>query len=370
MLTQESSSEVAASTPRSSGTSHAHLEDFLDLLRQLVREPSVVGTEDSFFRVLRRELEETDAVVTRYQGILVAHGKDPESLILSAHVDRHGLICTGPNEFQYAAFITANRGELDGDSVSEQMMHSIQDRFIQQRVQAHMPYTGTYQGQGVIQNTFICPYRNNVIFELTGLEFLQPGSPVSYLDRLAIQDGRISAQLDNVLTVAMLVYLFRNGFPGTVLFTAQEEAGRSWRYALAWFLRQQWTTQRLLVMDTSPFPDTAAAEAQEVVLRRKDANGAFSEEMTAELQAKCESLGIAYTFKDEYVEKLNEARQTDGLKALSLGRTELGRIVAATDGQINGSTVQVPTTGYHTPQETANLASVEAVMKLVWSCVR
>jgi len=30
------------------------------------------------------------------------------------------LLCTGPNEFQYAAFIAGNRGELTGDSVSEQ----------------------------------------------------------------------------------------------------------------------------------------------------------------------------------------------------------------------------------------------------------
>jgi hypothetical protein len=32
-------------------------------------------------------------------------------------------------------------------------------------------------------------------------------------------------------------------------------------------------------------------------------------------------------------------------KPLSLGRTELGRLVVATDSQINGTTLQVPTTG-------------------------
>lgn len=105
------------------------LTDFLEILQQLVREPSVVGTEDSFFRVLRRELEEVDVTVERHMGVLVARGRDPESIVLSAHIDRHGLLCTGPNEFQYAAFIAANRGELTGDSVSEQMMASIADRF-------------------------------------------------------------------------------------------------------------------------------------------------------------------------------------------------------------------------------------------------
>ena len=32
--------------------------DFIDLLKTLIRQPSVVGAEHSFFRVLQRELEE------------------------------------------------------------------------------------------------------------------------------------------------------------------------------------------------------------------------------------------------------------------------------------------------------------------------
>ena len=103
--------------------------DFVATLQMLIREPSVVGTEDSFFRVVRRELEEAGAQVSYFQGALVAQGSDPHHLILSAHLDRHGLLCTGPNEFQYAAFIAGNQSELTGDSVSEQMMYTIQDRF-------------------------------------------------------------------------------------------------------------------------------------------------------------------------------------------------------------------------------------------------
>ena len=39
--------------------------------------------------------------------------------MFSAHIDRHGLICTGPNEFQYAAFVAGSRSDLLGNSVSE-----------------------------------------------------------------------------------------------------------------------------------------------------------------------------------------------------------------------------------------------------------
>jgi hypothetical protein len=213
------------------------MEEYLDILRHLVREPAVVGAEDSFLRLVRRELEEVEVDLQSYKGVLVARGSDPDCLFLSGHVDRHGLVCTGPNEFQYAAFTASNQSELTGDSVSEQMIETIQDRFHGQRVQAHIPYIGTYLGQGTITNSFVCPHRRNLIFEVEGLEYLQPGTPVSFLDRLTISDGYISAQLDNVVSVAMMIYLFRRGFRGTALFTAEHEAGRSWRYALAGFQR-------------------------------------------------------------------------------------------------------------------------------------
>ena len=161
------------------------LETFLDILKPLIREPSVVGNEDAFFRVLRRELEEIGVRVNYYHGVLVAQGDRPHDLFLSAHIDRHGLLCTGPNEFQYAAFIAGNKGENMGDSASERMLHTIEDRFKGQRVQAHLPYTGTYIGQGEITHSYICPERNNLIFEVDGLDYLQPGTPVSFFRSLA-----------------------------------------------------------------------------------------------------------------------------------------------------------------------------------------
>ncbi len=337
------------------------LSGFLITLRHLVREPSVVGAEDAFFRVVRRELEELDISVERHSGILVARGNAPDSVVLSAHIDRNGLVCTGPNEFQYAAFIAGNRSELTGDSVSEQMIATIANRFTGQRVQAHLPYSGTYIGQGTIASSYFCQKRLNLIFELEGLNHVEPGTPVSFLDRLSLTENHISAQLDNVVSVALILHLFRIGFQGTALFTAQEEAGRSWRYALAWLQRESITTSRLLVLDTSPYPTPEAAAEQHLVLRKKDASAVFDPDFTAEIQDRCQMLGISHTFKDEWIEQQNLQRE----RPLSLGRTELGRLAAATDGQINGTTVQIPTTGYHTAQETASLSSIQAAIGLL-----
>lgn len=341
------------------------IEEFLDILKHLIREPSVVGHEHSFFRVLRRELEEMGVKVEYYNGVLVAQGSKPDHLYLSAHIDRHGLLCTGPNEFEYAAFIANNQGEVMGESVSAHMLSQIEDRFQGQRVQAHMPYTGTYLGQGRIRRSYVCPRRKNLIFEVDGLEFLQPGTPVSFLDRLKISDGLVSCQLDNVVSAALLIYLFQKGFQGTGLFTAQEESGRSWRYALSWFQRQKITTQRLVVLDTSPYATREDANQQQIALRRKDANGAFSAPMTEELVAVCHSLGLTYGFKDDYIEQQNKTRA----RPYPLGRTELGRIAVATDGEINGTTLQIPTTDYHTAYEAASLHAIYGAIKLLMTFV-
>lgn len=338
---------------------------FLDLLKILIRQPSVVGAEHAFFRVLQRELEERGAQVTWYEGLLVAQGTEPNSAMVSAHIDRHGLICTGPNEFQYAAFVAGQRSDLLGNSVSEELMLKIVDRFSSTKVLAYEPWSGAYRGSGVIKRSYICEYRNNLIFEVNGLEHLVAGTPVAFSDQLRIKKDVLSAQLDNVLTVALLVHLFSLGYGGTAFFTAQEESGSSWRYLLEWFRRFGGSTQKLLVIDTSPYPDQAAVEKQQLVLRRCDANAEFNIDKTKYLEKICRSLGITYSYKDAYVASQNKLAAKLGEPLHSLGSTELGRIIMASKGMVQGTTLQIPTIGYHTMQESASQESCQAFLEVL-----
>lgn len=338
---------------------------FTALLTALIRSPSVVGSEHSFFRVLQRELEERGAHVTWYEGVLVAQGEQPDALMLSAHIDRHGLICTGPNEFQYAAFVAGARSDLLGNSVDEQLMRKIVDRFPNQPVYAYEPWSGAYRGRGQIDRAYICEFRNNLIFELEGLEHLVAGTPVAFVDRLAIEPDALVGQLDNVLTAAVLVYLFELGFAGTAFFTAQEEAGKSWRYLLEWFRRFGGSTNQLIVVDTSPFPTFEAAQQQHLVLRHKDANASFNEQLTLQLAELCEQMGIQKMFKDEYVEAQNQLARSRGEGQSSLGSTEMGRIISASGGLVDGTTLQIPTSGYHTMMESAPTSSVLAFIRVL-----
>ncbi|MGB7086068.1 MAG: hypothetical protein WBD47_10980, partial [Phormidesmis sp.] len=95
----------------------------------------------------------------------------------------------------------------------------------------------------------------------------------------------------------------------------------------------------------------------------RDANGPFSEAMTQELVQRCQDLNLTYGFKDDYITAKNQTRS----KPYPLGRTELGRIVVATDGAISGTTLQIPTTEYHTATETASLSAITAMIQLLTS---
>lgn len=343
----------------------------VDLLKSLMRAPSVVGAEQSFFRVLQRELEERGAHVRWYEGLLVASGARPEATMFSAHIDRHGLICTGPNEFQYAAFVAGSRSDLLGNSVSEEMMLTIGDRFDDAvAVYAYEPWSGVYLGAGEVSRASICERRHNLIFELEGLKHLVAGTPVAFRDRLRITEDSFVGQLDNVLTAAILVHLFEIGFEGTAFFTAQEEAGRSWRYLLEWFRRFGGSTNQLIVLDTSSYPTTADAARQQVVLRRRDANATFNEALTRQLERLCEDQLIAYSYKDRLIAEENERLAAEGRKPRSLGSTEMGRIIAASNGLVDGTTLQIPTTGYHTMHETASIASCDAFIRLLRAVAR
>ncbi len=341
------------------------LESFFDILKQLIRKPSVVAAEHPFFLSLKRELEELGIKTTLYEGLLVAEGENPDSGMLSAHIDRHGLICTGPGEFQYAAFVAQNRGDLTGDSVAEKTYQTIIERFIDQPVYAYEPWSGSYLGVGHIDKAFFCERRANILFKVGGLEHLMAGTPVAYVDTLKYDSEHFWGQLDNVISAAIILYLYRKGYQGRAFFTAQEEAGRSWRFLLEWFRRENLSTDTLLVLDTSPFPDRESADRQHIILRAKDSNAAFSSPLTQKIESICEQLAIQYSYKDRYIEELNLSLAQKGEPLYSLGSTEMGRIAKASDGAIQGTTLQLPTTGYHTTSETVSAESVHKILQLL-----
>jgi putative aminopeptidase FrvX len=337
------------------------MENFYDILKQLIRVPSVVGAEHPFFMFVKRELEEIGVKVEYYDGVLVAKGNNPTKGYISAHADRHGLICTGHNEFQYAAFIAKNQADLLGNSNSEELLKNFEMRFVNQKVQAYQPWSGVYLGLGVIEDAYLCPRRNNIIFRIEDFDHLLPGTPIAFMDKLVMKDEMISAQLDNVISVAMMIYLYHLGYQGTAFFTASEEAGRSWRFLLEYFRRFDISTNQLLVLDTSPYKTVGELSLLDVVVRNRDENASFKSPLKNIIKNIAIKNNIKYHFKDAYLKNIMKQAGSKG----SIGVTELGRIIHATKGEIQGTTLQIPTIGYHTMAETASKKSIDSMFVIL-----
>jgi len=69
--------------------------------------------------------------------------------------------------------------------------------------------------------------------------------------------------------------------------------------------------------------------------------------------------------KDVYVDEQNAKLAAQNLPPQSLGSTEMGRIIVASKGLVTGTTLQIPTSGYHTLQETAPLSAVVSFMTVL-----
>ncbi len=128
--------------------------------------------------------------------------------------------------------------------------------------------------KGII-SAYIFNSPNNLIFNVSGLEHLVAGTPVAFTDSLEMRDNLLFGHLDNVLGAANLVHLFSLGFQGTAFFTAEEEAGSSWRYLLEWFRRFGGKTDNLIVVDTS---HRESADQPACWYSAKDANTAFDQQ--------------------------------------------------------------------------------------------
>ena len=83
------------------------------------------------------------------------------------------------------------------------------------------------------------------------------------------------------------------------------------------------------------------------------------------MESLCRKHNISYLYKDHYIEADNERLKQLGVMPHTLGSTEMGRIIAASNRLVDGTTLQIPTTGYHTMEESASLESIDAFIKLL-----
>lgn len=320
--------------------------------------PSVVGHEKHFIKFLKNDFEKLGLEVKEHDGVLEVSGHEPCSTIISAHVDRHGLISMGHGHYGYAAdYIKENKYDAE-ETPTQKMLEAIGERFNGETMMAYDPKTGEKLGEGIISSAEPDMIEGNCIFNVEGIKDLPENIPMAYA-RTAVSDGTyLKGQIDNVVSLGIIYALFQNGFQGTALLTCEEEIGKSWIHITDWLTLHHIETQELIIIDTSPYRESAPVEAGCVVLRNRDKSAAFNPILTAKIKQRCVDQLIPFQFKDEYLTAL-------GAEESGLGSTELGRIIQNSKGRWAGTTIQIPTTEYHTSYETTSRDCIERYYSLL-----
>jgi putative aminopeptidase FrvX len=320
--------------------------------------PSVVGHEEHFFRYLKNDFEKLGLTVTQHDGILEISGAKPKSQIISAHIDRHGLISMGNGQYAYAAEYVREEKYGEENRPTRKTLEAISDRFEGEIMLAYDPKTGDRLGEGTIEDCEACMANGDSVFYVRGMKDMPANIPVGY-SRLARSDGDfLKGQIDNVVSIGVIYVLFQNGFQGTAILSAEEEIGKSWIHIQNWLEKENIESKNLIIIDTSPYRESEPVDNHIVVLRNRDKSAEFNKELVERIKKRCEGLNLPFQIKDEFF-------LSQGLEIKDLGSTELGRLVDNTKGKWSGATIQIPTTEYHTSYETTSKGCIESFYALL-----
>jgi len=334
------------------------LETIVQKTIEYLAVPSVVGYEKLFIDYLYQDFIRLGLSVQKHDGILEVNGKQPHAHIVTAHLDRHGLISLGDGTYAYAAEYINNTRYNEDHVSSQAMLRAIGKRFEGELMYAYNPATGDHLGEGLIERAPSFGQGGDAYFSIQNMSDIPKGTPIAYARKAEIDKDYFKGQIDNTLSLGVIYTLFQNGFQGTALLSCEEEIGKSWQYITRWLAQNSIRTHKLFVLDTSPYREKDPVDCGWVTLRSRDKSGIFNSDLLTTLKDKCDTLNIPYQIKDEFFLSL-------GLSVDDLGSTELGRIIQNTNGKWSGITVQIPTTEYHTSYETTSKQSIAHYYRLL-----
>ena len=337
------------------------LQKIISKTSEYLKIPAVVRFEQPFMNHLADDFNKSGYDIEKKDKLLVVRKKGLRSpKILTAHIDRHGIVVNEKGKNEYAAF-NAKKHYGEENESSEKVFKKSGERFINESVYAY-DSDGRKIEEGKVKNYSYDFKAKNVFFDIDGFDKLPSGTPIAYISSLARKSGDISSQIDNAISIAVAYQLANDGFDGTLLFSTEEEIGRSWQHIANYLQSQNTSSKEIITLDTTPYDDPRAISEGLIVFRNKDENAEFSPDLIKRLKNNCDNQGIRYEMKDEIIESQN-AQLPKGKKPKKLGKTELGRIIQHTKGEFNGVTVQLPTTNYHTNHETTSELALDNYYK-------
>ena len=343
------------------------IQSILATTRKLLEVPATTGFEKPLISYLCDLFAFPEYTIdTSHKGV-VAITKPGNKYIVSAHIDRHGVIINEDEEYEsaYSFFLRHNPFFMLPSQLLKRLHKhcDMQATNVGSAVFAYEPVSGKIQGKGTILDITLSETRKT-IYKIVGLPPLPIHTPIAYYTPLSVNDdGFISAQIDNVISIAVAYELMKNGVNFDLLLTSEEELGNSWQYIIQYLAKQHFASKELIILDTSPYKDVRACSEGLVILRNKDEHGNFNSSLVTKLKQSCDEKHIKYELKDELIAQLNKALPDE--QHYKRGNTELGRLVENTHGKVNGATVQLPTQHYHSTDETTHVRALSCFYRLL-----
>lgn len=364
----------------------------INIIDEFLEIPATIGYEIPFLDYLNKKISKLGYKTTLNPDYLhIKSKKSKAKYIFSVHIDRHGLIKNKENELEYAAFYWKKKKQLqfkreEVEQLEEEFIENLNLsqiefkanlvgdllrftnhegldlkftrqgttdffekvalRHVKEDISSYNPITGKIINT-LTTKRYNLDIKNKLITYDIDLK-LKPEDMVFMLhSRIEQNQNLISAQLDNVISAAVLYYILETTqFNQEIIFTTKEEIGQSYLGVIEYLKNKK--DLKLIVLDTSPYSDFKGKKDGFLTLRYGDENGGFNSELVENIKKTLEKEEISYDFKPDY-----------------MGRTELGRISTETKGKINGTTLQIPTLNYHTTYETTTIESLENYLKII-----
>ncbi|MFA5995088.1 MAG: hypothetical protein WC801_01420 [Patescibacteria group bacterium] len=321
--------------------------------------PAVIRFEQVFLRYLAADFKKLGCAVNLSKHLLIIHKPTAKNKrVLLIHCDRNGLIINEQGHIEYADF-HARKHYSEPINFSKHLIEYCADNFLNEPVYAYTK-TGKTLATGIVTAARYHARKQQLLFKIAGFKKLPIHTPIAYKPQLLQLNTRIAGQLDNVISVAVAYQLAKQGLNVHIVFSTEEEIGRSWRHTMP-YLSALAHTQELITLDTTPYNHTHAINAGLVILRNRDEHYHFNNKLVNELETLCRQQHIPFAYKD---------KQPKHKITKTIGKTELGRIARATQGVCNGATIQLPTCYYHTNHETTSPLALYNYYTLIAKCLK
>ena len=265
------------------------------------------------------------------------------NIVISVHIDRLGIIFDG-NNFVYSNYYGY---KLSGKEYKPNLLFG--KRFVGEKVVAYN-LEGEITDNGIVNDCWIGNEDKDLIFEIDGIEInklLKP-TPIAYKNKLIIRNDEIKGQIDNTISLVLAYFLLKENVDYPVLFTTQEEIGKSWQFIYKFLQKPQ--INNIVIVDTTNIEGLSDFDSTDIVFRISDDIARYNKSIIDKFVDLANKMKLRYFLK---------SKSPEGSKTKTV--TEVGRITAESNNKYSGASIQFPAIHYHTNHETVKIGSIKVL---------